>query len=295
MDQVLPPTARPPHPSEGSLEKGLRWSFIAHGVLLLVIIIKSVIFPGKPVLYIPSLRVDVVGLPDLLKKDLANVPKTAPDMGEALKKAETDAQKIKAPPPEPKAPKIAEKAPEEVAKPDDMVLHPKKLAEKVENKKDLAKKNRERLKELTQDHPRDKKLRSALDRIKSLNKISAESETKGPASPVIKGNAISHGTSLSGDARENAESGYMDLVRDKLQDKWELPVWIQRQKLSAQVQIFIDMRGRLNGMRIMKSSGNAAFDEAVKKTVTASAPFPVPPAGIAGSLSSSGILVGFPL
>lgn len=56
--------------STPSLSAGIKWSFVGHVVLALLILIKSVVFPGKPLPYIPTLRVDLVGLPDVLKKDL---------------------------------------------------------------------------------------------------------------------------------------------------------------------------------------------------------------------------------
>ena len=52
-----------------------------------------------------------------------------------------------------------------------------------------------------------------------------------------------------------------------MQENWALPIWLERQKLSAQVQIWIDASGRLLRFAFVKTSGNAQFDEAVNYQV----------------------------
>jgi TonB family protein len=284
-DAVMQPPRSPKHVADEGLGKALRVSFVLHAIFLCLVIFKGLVFPHKAKPYIPSLRVDMVSLPDMLKKDLQNVPpsQSNKDIAAALKQAELDAHKIK-PVKIPDQPKT--KTPVERAEKDELVLHPKKLAEHAP-------------KEKTAEKPveRSKSLKSALDRIKALDKIHAleSSEEKPAHSAVIKGNRVSKGTSLSGDARESAEASYYDALRGKLQENWALPVWIARQNLSAQVQIFIDSRGRVRNFRFMKSSGNPQFDSAIKKTLEESQPFPNPPEGIAGSLAVDGVLIGFPL
>jgi TolA protein len=265
MGAVALPPNRPAYPGDRELSNGLKWSAIAHLGLMTAFLLKSLVFPGTSQRYIPSLRVDIVGLPDQLKNE-KRLPSPVDDkIKEALKQAEQKEAEAKA------EKKKAEKV--EKADPDEMVVKPKKA------KEEGAEKNRE------------KKMKSALDRIKSLSKIQEDA----PSALPIKGNKISKGTSLSGDAAEAAEASYFDLVRDRLQNFWELPVWLQRQKLTAQAQIFIDSRGKLRSFRITRSSGNEKFDEEVKRTLTQSQPFPLPPEGIASSVLVDGISVGFPL
>jgi colicin import membrane protein len=250
---------------------GLRWSLSLHLALAVFVLVKSLIFPGEVKTYTPTLRVDIVGLPDLLKKDLANIrPSTSSEkIAESLKEAAADAKKIK---PKSLPPEVAE-----AAKPDEMVLKPKTSEKAVD--KDIKKRNQ-----------------SALSRIKALAKLGIDSPSPSKGSPVlIKGNAISKGTSLSADARESSEENYYDRLRDRLQENWALPVWLARQNLSARVQIYVDSRGRLRGFKMIKGSGNAQFDEAVKQTLNVSQPFPPPPDALASSVLSSGVLVGFPL
>ena len=268
---ALPPPA-PIHTGQGyssgddSLSKGLKWSFIAHGVFFVAIILKSLVFPSQAPPYIPSLRVDVVGLPDILKKDLAKVSKaTEQSQIDAQKAVEKQAEKET----KPKAIKAAKI--KEMADPNEMVLKPKQQSKK---------------------EARDKKLKSALARIKALEKISDE---PAPKAVVIRGNAVSKGTSLSGDAKETSDSAYFDAVRNRLLESWALPVWIARQNLSAKVKIYIDAHGRVHGLDFLKSSGNPQFDSAVKKAISESDPFPVPPAELVNFVLVNGITFGFPL
>jgi TonB family protein len=146
--------------------------------------------------------------------------------------------------------------------------------------------------ELTEKQ-REARLKEALSRIQSLEKIE-DAPSKAKSQP-IKGNKISKGTSLSADAKEALVASYYDTLRDRLNYNFGLPVWLSRQELSAQVQIFIDNRGGLRGYRFTKSSGNPQFDALVKKAVESSQPFPAPPGGLTSSLLADGISVGFPL
>ncbi|OFZ22372.1 MAG: hypothetical protein A2X94_00025 [Bdellovibrionales bacterium GWB1_55_8] len=256
------PPRRPTTSADRDFRKGLRFSLIAHGALLSIVIVRSLVFPNTPIPYIPTLRVDIVGLPDLMKNERLNQP--PPGSPEAEQK-ETPAKP---------APKVAK---EDIAEPDEMVLKAK------------------RLKEEKSDKARKKKISNALARIKALDKISGDVSDSPKEGTLVKGNMISAGSSLSGDARESSEANYYDALRGRLQDNWALPVWLARQNFSAQVQIFIDGRGNLRNYRFTKVSGNAQFDAAVKKAVMDSQPYPLPPEKLAGSLLVDGILVGFPL
>lgn len=259
----LPPDRPPSLPSDRDYQAGLRWSLGLHVAALLAIAVKSLVFPGTVTPYVPTLRVDIVGLPDVLKKDLSNVPATK-EVSEILKKAAQDAEKIK---PKKLPPIVVKK---EIAEPDEMALKPRNAAN--------AEKSRE------------KKLKAALDRMKALAKISRET-----SAPPIKGNKISKGSSLSGDAKESDQTNYYDSILGRLRDNWSLPVYLSRQNLSAQVQIYIDARGRLHSFRFVRLSGNSQFDDAVKRALQESAPFPVPPQELTSNVLVNGIIFGFPL
>lgn len=243
------------HKEPFSLSRGIQWSLIAHLGIASFILIKSLIFPGTPVQHVPVLRVDVVGLPDILKKDLGKIaPPPAPRAEE-----KTTAAPPKKPPPE------------EVAKPDELVLKPKKTVT-----------------------PKRTDLSAALTRIKALEKIRA-AEDQIDAPKVVKGNQISPGSSLTGDARESAEASYYDAVLDRVRTFWSLPIWLARQNYSAQVQVFILPSGALQSFKFIQASGNPQFDEFVRQAVQDSAPFPPPPNELRSTVLGRGILLGFPL
>lgn len=261
-----PPRRAPQHVAAQGYGRALKVSFGLHVLAIIAVIFKSLVFPSKSKPYIPALRVDMVALPDVLKKDLQNLPLTqgAKEIVEALKSAEKEAKKVK--------PIKLPDTPVEKADPHEMVLKPKASAK------------------------REKRLSSALDRIKALAKIESETkaEAKAASGVIIKGNQISKGSSLSGNAKE-AEARYEDAVLSKLQQNWSLPVWLSRQNLSAKVRIFIDSRGRIRSYRFEQASGNAQFDTAIKKTLEESQPFPPPPEAVASAMLVDGIPLGFPL
>ena len=236
------------------LSRGVTWSLIGHGTIFLVLILKSWVFPSTPFIHTPVLRVDVVGLPDILKKDLNQVSKNKPQSAEI------------------------ERIVKETVAPDEMVLNPKKEVKEKEKKK---------------EKPREEKMSSALARIRALEKI--REETAEDSGVIIKGNQISKGSSLSGEAKESAESSYYDLVRDRLVDNWALPPWLARQKLSAQVVIHISSEGQVSKLQFTRPSGNTQFDEAIRASIKLSVPFPKPPKEVLTIVQDRGILVGFPL
>jgi protein TonB len=259
---------------DDSLGPGFRWSLIGHGAIALVILLKSLVFPSPPLLITPALRVDMVGLPDVLKKDLAKLSKAPPkeDLQQQLKEAAEQAKKVK--PVE--LPKEAPAAKEE------MVLNPKKAAPARET-----------------DAEREKRLKSALARIRAMERLKDKNEDAPKVDDddavIIRGNQISKGTSLSGEAKEQAEAGYYDTLRERLVEFWSLPPWLAQQKLAAQVMITIDSAGNILSTKFVRPSGNAQFDEAIRATLREAQPLPKPPAKIAGTVSSEGVLIGFPL
>lgn len=235
-----------PMTSQQSLSKNLVFSGVVHVGIILFFIIKSIVAPSKMVLITPTLRVDIVGLPDILKKDLSLVSKKQPTSPTEKTTKET-----------------------EETKPDELILKPKK-----------------------ETKAREKKMNQALARIKALDKIANEPDTN---DVVIKGNIISKGTSLSGDAKESSETTYYDGVREHLLDHWALPTWLARQRLSAQVWISIDSRGFISQSKFVKTSGNATFDDAIRLTLKEAQPLPIPPKNLTQTMQTQGIVIGFPL
>jgi len=261
---AVPPKAR--LQVDEDLLKGIKWSSIVHLSCLVLFLIQSLVFPSKVKPYVPTLKVDLVGLPDVLKKDLTRPSQKQinQEISRVIKQAEETAKQVK-----------ATKKVKEIAQKDEMVVHPQPSAHKTVEKKN----------------------KRALERLKALAKIQDDGVAANPTkkTTLIKGNKISPGASLSGDAKEAAEANYLEVLRDRLQENWTLPPWVARQRLAAQVQIYIDAKGNLKGMKVLKQSGNTQFDEAVKRAVQESQPFPLPPKDLVSNLLADGILVGFPL
>lgn len=234
---------------DSRLKRALKISLIVHSAFLFTVVTKEAFFPSKPVLYIPSLRVDLVALPDQLKKDL-NKPKPLP--GEDKQKPTT---------------KTKSKA-TEVADPGAMATKP------------------------APSDSRKKKIQGALARIKALERISSESE---PEPKKLKGNFLSKGTSQAGEARESAMTNYYEEAVDQVRRNWELPPWLARKGLSAQVRIAVDQQGKVIQLVFVKPSGDAQFDDAVKASIMKAQPFPMPPQEVRSVVMGSGFVLGFPL
>lgn len=217
--------------------QALKWSCIVHVGLILVFILRFQFFPSETTLYVPSLKVDLVALPEVLKKDLGKDKKKKQEETKQAKKKEKEKDKEK-----PKKNKISKKS----------------------QKKD--------------------ELKSAIEQIRE--------ETK---EEEVRGNKISKGSTTTGEAREALERSYFDDVHANLIQNWSLPVWLERQNLSAQAHIYVDTEGRILTVKLTKRSGNERFDQEVKRAIERSNPFPAPPKELRGSLESNGILLGFPL
>ncbi len=231
---------------ESKLARGLKKSFVFHAALIFFFTIKTLILPEKITPYVPTLRVDIVGLPDHLVKDQGTIPLSDTQEPAKAKKAKTTAKDVDLPVKDP-------------------------LYESEKSKQ--------------------ARMSQALKRLQSLEKIRSENEMP----EVIKGNVVSKGESLTGETNETLSSKYLDSVLQKLRLNWELPLWLSRQNLSAQVSVTIDPRGALQGMRFIKLSGNPQFDDAVRQAIIKSQPFLPPPGELRETILLNGILLGFPL
>lgn len=231
-----------------------KWSLLGHFIVFSLALIKSCAFPSDPKPFIPTLRVDLVELPNVLKKDL---------------------QDLKTPP---VSPEIKKALSQPLPKP--VVVRESSMTLPSEKRRRMEKKNLQ-----------------ALQRIKALSKIQGAEETQDDDEPstIIRGNKLSPGAELSGEAREAAEANYNDQLRKQLKTYWILPPWIANRHYTAQARLFIDSYGRMREYRFEKVSGNTQFDEAVTKAIQASQSFPPPPKELARALLADGILVGFPL
>lgn len=253
---------------EDRLKKALGFSLSLHLGLIGMLLVKETLFPVNPVEMLPSLKVDLVALPDRKK------PEEPPPVPAAPAEAPQEAA---AQPPPPAKPEPREIKTETADKAD--ITAEFKTAKKKKKKRPSKK-----------EETAQKKLKQALARIRAIERIKALT-----APEPAKGNRISKGSSLSGEARSALESTYFDVVLERVRTYWELPKWLRDQNRAAKVMVYLDSQGRLKRFEFVQPSGSEPFDSEVRRTLQAAAPFPVPPGGISSEISKQGILLGFPL
>ena len=239
----------------GFLSRFLAVSASLHLVAYLILLLGPSLRFSTPKPYIPSLRVDLVGLPVQKAIESAGPPpsdSTAPT-----------------PAPAPKKTKI------------------RNLPEAGDYS---LKKSKSKAKESKKEKEAKKKLKQAIERIRAIERIKALTATE-----EVRGNRISKGTSLSAEARTTLEAGYFEVVLEQVRTHWELPKWLLGQGLSAKVLLQIDSRGNIQAFKFVQSSGNTGFDQEVKRALLAANPFPIPPQDISSGILNDGILLGFPL
>jgi hypothetical protein len=266
------PPSLPPHPRDVSAYflgsrnndeifwKSFRSSAGFHAILVIFAIVSGLVFHKDPVRFTPSIRVDLVGLPDLKKKDLSNAS------SDDLAALDQKISKLKN-----KTAPISKVAPPE---PNVMALkHKKEPVEKKEpTRKDV--------------------LKNALDRIKAISELESQvGKSKSKTQKIVaKGNSISQGNSLSGDVGTDTDA-FVAKMRERLQDNWKIPIWLSNRNLSAKVVVFLDRTGYITNTVFAKGSGNQQFDDYVLKTIKMAQPFGIPPSEIL----DGGITLGFPL
>ncbi|MEW6058256.1 MAG: TonB C-terminal domain-containing protein [Bdellovibrionota bacterium] len=241
--------------------KAIRMSIAIHAILAIVAVFTGVLFPRDAAKFTPSIRVDIVDIPDFAKRDLNKY--TLDDMN-SLDKRLTEASKG--------AKKLlkdarSSKPEQEPDASDAMVL--KKV--KPSGSNDL--------------------LKSAIDRIKAIAQIESEVKKADHKKKVIpKGNVKSEGDSLTGE-NTGETNVFLTRLQGRLRDNWNLPVWLSQQNLDAKVVIFLDRQGYVKHTVFAKNSGNKQFDDYVLKTIRMSQPFGTPP----GEVMDGGVTLGFPL
>ena len=259
---------------DDQLSRGLGVSFAIHALLVSFFTLKTVFFPSEQIDFTQAVRVDMVALPD--KMDPNALPpvqpkeeaKPAPPAKEPAKpvtpKAEHKPEPAKAPLP---------------PKPDEGVN-----IEKVKNQQQKA---LDKLKAL-----------AALDKIK--DDVAAEKEKnlagagkKDDGAQKVKGNILSAGSALTGLAKLEHQS-YANDLQKHIKQHWALDEWLTKKDYKAQAQVFVDARGNIIGRKIVKSSGNSSYDDAVLDTIDKAAPFPAPPEKLQAIMSTDGIMIGFP-
>jgi TonB family protein len=278
-----------PFPNSSSSPSGsndLRASFVAHALLIAVFCWGERILPPAPLTpRVPILKVDLVDLPDILKKDQKSfhlspaplAPTAPPELASSkllkeLKAAEKSASRVQA----------EARALQKLPQPNPPQAAPSKAPPKP-GQTSLQ------------------KLR-ALDRIAQFQ-AEVEADTAADATKMsetlqrvqrpIRGNRLSSGLSSSPEARESDASTYLDTLREAIRAYWILPAWLAGQDFRAVVSIQLDPRGYLKEFHFTRSSENPQFDQAVKQAIQDAQPLPLPPVG--SEERGRSISIGFPL
>lgn len=242
--------------------RGLKTSAAVHAGLTIAVVLATIAIPREPVKFISSIRVDLIGLPDVAKKDIKNFSTTddLAKLNERLTEAGKGAKKLLEKP----------KHPQEDPVPGDTMTMKTKSGEKI----------------------RERNLKNAVDRIKALSSLENDDDkpkTKQSAS-LAKGNMLSKGNSLTGSVAVDSNT-YLGRLQAKVKDNWNLPIWLTRQKLTAKIVIFLDSAGGVKSTMFVSDSGNKQFNDYVLRTIESAEPFGPPPS----QLVDRGITLGFPL
>jgi colicin import membrane protein len=214
-----------------------------------------------------SVRVDVVGMPKFTVQELKTI------QAEAVPKAE----------PEPKGEEVEKKAKidsPDLIKKDDLVIQ-----EKGEKKKSS-------FMSLISDYsskkvsPRDQKKGQKTSTNTNLDSL------------IIEGNRLSKGSALVGDYsdEQNSEfSAYVQGLPELVRNQWKLPSYLKDQNLKCRIAVYLASSGEVVKTDIIESSGQEEFDARAERAIREAAPFPKPSSQVASRLSSSGVILRFPL
>lgn len=145
---------------------------------------------------------------------------------------------------------------------------------------------------------RDRQISAALDRIKSQVQPKKEEAgvTNAPpddgpkgTGPISKGDASSEGG--GGVVRGVEFILYTQQLQRKVQESWL--VTEKRPGLVASVSFRIQSDGEVQDVELMKSSGDAVFDQSVMRAVRKAAPFAPPPQSYADEFATQKIFMNF--
>lgn len=251
----------------------LLFSLFLHLLLVLVLLFRIFIFPSDRPEMIKAVRVDLVALPD---KDPQEGPKgTPPPVAAAEKPKEKPAEKPK------------EKEPEKD------VFAEKKTEKKKDKKPETEKKAPPEVKTKDQQN-------AALDRLKSLakikemkNKKEADAKAGEGQGQQYKGNILSEGNALTGVDKLQHDQ-YLGKLDSHIKNNWKLPAWLSNKPYSTAILVRFDEKGLVLDKKVVRSSGNSAFDSEALQAIANSVPFPEPPEHLVSYFKVRGIELRFP-
>lgn len=140
-----------------------------------------------------------------------------------------------------------------------------------------------------------KKQSKALDQLKALEALKDEvsREETNKKKTLLNGNILSAGSAIKGINKLDYDQ-YSGNVEARIKSNWELPEWLARSQLRAQVLVKIDKQGFVIKKEMLKSSNNPTYDSLVLQAIDKSSPFPPPPERLAEIIEFDGIIFQFP-
>ena len=255
------PGLLPPH-REPSYWKITLFSLIAHiFVLLFTFGLPELIRPAPRILY-PTIRVDLVGLPE--KRPFELTPPAPEVPKEEVAKPKTEPLKEK-----------KKEEPKPVVKPKPLSPEEKKLKSIVEETKKTPKKKE------------DEELEKAVSEVAKMKK-----EEEAVEKELYKGNIKAEGTAVTGPTGEGAHP-YLTYVEQAILQAWKPPLKRAEREIKTTIAIYINGRGEIFKAIIETPSGNEEFDRSAEEAVKKASPLKSPPEGLATSLEDDGIKINF--
>ncbi len=258
------------------LSKGLKISLFLHGLLSVGFLVNTLVEHLDPEAQVARLkarevrnaiRVDVVDLPSLKPEQLAMVDPT-------VEPTKNGSQESK--PPEASPDAMVEPKDAKPAKPDPKVA-----------KKDAKVPDKPGVQDVRE------RLRAEQKRQELMAKLKGEASTGGGGRPLLAGNKISEGYSVTGDVAKDQDI-YVGKIEARLRQFWTVPAWMDTGKLTAKVLVKVAPDGRVISKEFLKSSGNAEFDGYVVSTIERASPLPPPPDTLKHIALENGFEWGFP-
>jgi TonB family protein len=235
------------HDWQKRFQRYVVYSLFLHLALALFFTVRTLFISTPEIDVSSAMLVDLVALPD---KVIEESPLPTPVM------------------PTPEKAELPTK-PADIPKPAEIKVQPspKKVTDAI-NLDRTKKKQSDALKKLQQQ--------DALERLQNEMDREARSKAVENVRKQFKGNVISPGSTLTGTQRFVQQSYTNDIDRI-FRSNWSLPPYLRGKDLTADVTVKFDEQGNVIATNMVKSSGNAIFDEMVLTAVRKSSPVPPPP------------------
>ena len=277
--------------SEDSFLSAIKWSMLGHLAVLVVFSIFNWLFSPRFEAPPSSLRVDLVGLPDLIKTPTAEeVP--AVDPGANPLPNPTPPEPPSASSSETKSPELQ---PPALAPTQETAAKSQELAQKEILLSDRTKEKKPKEDSKNAKSAKDKtKLDQALKKLKLQEALAQleKQEKAARAGVLLKGAEVSRGSDLKG-VRKLEHAEYSQSVERKVKSTWFIPQWMKDKKFETRVRIFISSSGEILRPQVIKSSGQNNFDRLALESIERASPLPAPTESLRNILEREGILLYF--